>query len=962
MSQKLILSLLAIVFYANCFSQNITVDTQSFTPQELVEDILIGMGCVENVQVTNAVSGNFGTMDSSFGYFNGNNSSFPFEEGIVLSSGRVSNVPGPNDDLSDDDAGGWTGDTDLENALMISNTINATVIEFDFTPQENLINFRYIFASEEYREGDPNTCRFSDAFAFLIREQGTTAYDNIAVVPGTNTPVLVTTVRPDIIDNNGNVRCMAENEEFFGQFNGTNAPINFNGQTAILTAETNVTPNVNYHIKLVLADEGNARFDSAVFLEARSFGSNTDLGDDRLIADGTANCPDDITILQALEAPISETYTYMWYRNDILQAETSSTFQVSQAGTYRVEVILTSGCMIEDEIVIEYFADDVVNDATLEECDNNSDGSENFDLTDAETQILAGATGYTIQGYFETETGAETNDTSVQIMAITAYSSTGSTVFARTRSASGCIDISEITLTVTPSTPINPELLEACGTNGFGTFNLNDASALFDMQTAAGTNYHYYRNTTDAENGTDEITSATYQNEVQDVQTLVVVIENATTCYENTTLELVVNSTVNLNLTDTTLSGCDTDEDGMLIFNLFDAEATILQNEPNATLVNFYNSQADAEMDNSPIPNPTAYDTVTPNEVVFARVESQSGCADVAEVTLEFSMVETLMPEQLESCGDNILATFDPSEAAMLFDMQAMANTSYRFYRNQSDANNNVNEVTLTELPTTTLIVVVDNPDTCYANTTFDFLVTETPDLPADETVDFCSTDSSSTMTLSADVTNDNGSFMYLWSTGETTERIEISSRGQYSVEVTNTANGISCSNTRTFDVQSNFISELNVQINDEFPSFTVTLFATGSGDLQYSIDNPNGPFQDSNVFTNVSPGLHTAYARNGDCGLILKEFAVLDFPRFFTPNGDGFNDRWNILNSTGDNNGINVIYIFDRYGKLLQTLSPLSQGWDGLYNGRKLPSSEYWFMAEFQSGFVFKSHFTLKR
>ena len=179
-------------------SQNVTTDWTSYTPQQLIEDVLIGNTCISNVQVTNVVGGNFTTNDLSYGYFNANGSSFPFQEGVVLSTGKLANVDGPNTSLSDDDATNWQGDTDLENILNESNTHNATIIEFEFTAPANQISFRYLFASEEYQEGNANTCQYSDLFGFLIKPAGGTQYENIALVPGTNTPVKVTTVHPEI--------------------------------------------------------------------------------------------------------------------------------------------------------------------------------------------------------------------------------------------------------------------------------------------------------------------------------------------------------------------------------------------------------------------------------------------------------------------------------------------------------------------------------------------------------------------------------------------------------------------------------------------------------------------------------------------------------------------------------------------------------------------------------------------
>ena len=85
-------------------SQNVQVSSTNYTPQELIEDILINSTCIENLVVTNVVGGDFGTADKSYGYFDANGSDFPLENGLVLSTGRLNNVGGPNTTLSDDDA------------------------------------------------------------------------------------------------------------------------------------------------------------------------------------------------------------------------------------------------------------------------------------------------------------------------------------------------------------------------------------------------------------------------------------------------------------------------------------------------------------------------------------------------------------------------------------------------------------------------------------------------------------------------------------------------------------------------------------------------------------------------------------------------------------------------------------------------------------------------------------------
>ncbi len=370
-----VLRLILGLFTLSGFCQNVSVSQNMFSEQELIEDVLFGTNCVSNISFLSASSGNFSNGELSYGYFQSNNSGFPLDEGIVLTTGRLSNVPGPNNTLSDDDAPNWNGDADLENALGITTTVNATILEFSFVPQASSINFRYIFASEEYRENNASTCNFSDAFAFLIRPVGG-PYENLALIPGTNIPVQVTTVRPEIPGE-----CPAVNEEYFGQFNGVFSPINFNGQTAILTAETDVLPGQTYEVKLVIADETNFRYDSAVFLEANSFNVGVDLGADLTL------CQNETT---TLEIENEDGNPVRWFYNDQLFNTTDDSINVSESnfgpGTYRVELDLPSGCTAEDSVVITFDNISVPDDLEVTTCLNES-GFGTFNLQDVSSQL-----------------------------------------------------------------------------------------------------------------------------------------------------------------------------------------------------------------------------------------------------------------------------------------------------------------------------------------------------------------------------------------------------------------------------------------------------------------------------------------------------------------------------------------------------------------------------------------------
>ena len=178
-----------------------------------------------------------------------------------------------------------------------------------------------------------------------------------------------------------------------------------------------------------------------------------------------------------------------------------------------------------------------------------------------------------------------------------------------------------------------------------------------------------------------------------------------------------------------------------------------------------------------------------------------------------------------------------------------------------------------------------------------------------------------------------------------------------------------SCAVPQTIQVVINQPQLNNVvityEVSDAFsanPIIEVSI--TPAGNFFYQLDL--GPLQDTPIFDQVSHGIHTvtiydAYACSTPSSTSF-EVMVIDYPKFFTPNDDGFNDAWNIyeLETTPA-----TIYIFDRMGKLLKQLFPTEDGWDGTYNGAALPATDYWFLVEYEeNGSMkrFKSHFALKR
>lgn len=646
------------------FSQNITVN-DSFTPQQLVENILVNSGCV-SVSNFSVSGGNFGTSESSYGYFNANGSAFPFQDGIILSTGKLSSVIGPNSNFSDDGNGsGWAGDADLNTALGLSNTFNATVLEFDFVPNANNISFEYIFSSEQYLlNPTSNQCNFTDGFAFLLKEASGSTYQNLALIPNTTIPVRVNTVR-----GSGTI-CPPANEAYFDAFNTGNYPTAYNGQTKILTAQSVVTPGTLYHIKLVIADEGNGRFDSGIFLRAGSFISEKDLGVDRLIATGNPLCNGQNLTLNATQAGATN---YQWFENGNPTGTNSTTFNVTSAGTYSVEIDINTTCMLTGEIKIEYAPNLIISDSDFDICDTDTDGLASFNLATLQTQI-------------------------------------------------------------------------------FNNLPANFTIALFDSTTS----------TTPL--------SANYPNTTPFQQTIYARIINIPNCYGNIPISLHVN----------------------------------------------------------------------------------------------------IFP-----------GTFN------------------------------------------------------------------------NETIGICNNKPTNISVPSG--------FSYSWNTNpvQTSQTISVANAGTYTVTITN---AIGCTRTKTFTVVNSEVATItNVDVTDFNNQLIATISVTGNGNYEYSLDGIN--YQSVPAFNLKEDGEYTVYVNDiNDCGVVFKSFYALSYPKFFTPNGDNYNDTWYIKNLSKKGLQNSKIYIFDRFGKLLKQIYPNRNGWNGTLDGKLLPESDYWFILELTNGKTIKGHFSLIR
>jgi gliding motility-associated-like protein len=226
------------------------------SPTSLVQNTLVGTG----VTVNNVT---FNGSGIAYGTFNGANSNIGLPSGVIITTGSRSIAPGPNNIASAGVDNGVPGDLTLT-AISGFDTYDASVLEFDFIPQSGQISFNYVFASEEYPEFVGQI--YNDVFAFFITGPnpggGNYNNSNIALIPGTSTPVAINNVNQISYTN-------------YYVDNSGGPTVQYDGFTKPLTAQANVVPCETYHIKICIADAGDGIYDSAVFLEALSFSSST---------------------------------------------------------------------------------------------------------------------------------------------------------------------------------------------------------------------------------------------------------------------------------------------------------------------------------------------------------------------------------------------------------------------------------------------------------------------------------------------------------------------------------------------------------------------------------------------------------------------------------------------------------------------------------------------------------------
>lgn len=636
-----------------------------------------------------------------------------------------------------------------------------------------------------------------------------------------------------------------------------------------------------------------------------------------------------------------------------------------------------------------------------------------FDLLDKREEIIGQATGLGVY-FYEDEADALIGNTNY-ITNPTNYTNIENPqlIYVRVvdsqenQDGVGCVAFTTLTLRVEPNPePVTPEPIVQCHLDSDADFTIVDLTIRnLQILNHESWDLEFYEKYRHAVNGDQEQVIAdpdVYELDLADSPKIIYVrvINPTSGCFEIVELEIILSTLPDVVLPEDIepMIVCVTNGTERALFDLTSKIPEIFGNQDLTDLdVFFYEDLTEAIDGVNPIIDPDAYYNRENPQTIYVGIGNPDidDCYIGGLTWFDIEVLkgaEAFSPEETyKVCGipgpnggvgifdlsnedliDSILGTQDPN----FFDVEfflteddahegAVENRLGRTYENISNPQ--------------TIYVRVTNQDTgCYAIAEVVLEVIEIPGLILEDLYSFC-TDAQGNPMEDAD-----GNIIYpIIDTGLDASNNEITwyfederiigqvgpslvadKIGTYRVEIVNLDTGCSLSlDVEVVESSMPFSYGAEVTSPAFSGTYNIEAWADGFGDYTFSLNN--GTPQDHGSFTNVGIGTHviTITDRNG-CGSVDVVVNVVDYPKFFTPNDDGYNDTWNIP-GMADLDPSAEIFIFDRHGKLLKQLNPQSEGWNGTFNGKPLPSTDYWFVVKYKEDGVakeFKGHFSLKR
>ena len=601
----------------------------------------------------------------------------------------------------------------------------------------------------------------------------------------------------------------------------------------------------------------------------------------------------------------------------------------------------------------------VVQPNAFNKCDDLGepfDGITTFDLTTQDAIITAGEPSVGVQYY---ETLANAQDDIDAINPATAYVNQINlqTIYVRvTDGNSLCVDTSvTLTLRVLPNPqPEQPDPIALCDTDGDGqeVFDLTiRAAQILDGETYDLLYYETELLAIDGVAGTEILDPTAYTNtsNPQDIYIRVTNPGSDALCFEIVVLTISVNSLPDDGVLLDDYEICELPFDGVSIFDLTTKIPEILVGQDMVNnVVSFYVTPGDATAGVNPIPIPTVYQNITNPQAIYVGItNTATGCyiggvqffnievkpgATATAPLLAYTLCDqegendgfTSFDLTLQSLLDEILNGQDPLDYLLTF---------HETLANAMDAENPLGASYTNIINPQIIYARVENASSgCYDVVEVILKVNQLPVITLEESYRLCvdqnglpiASEEGAASPPVIDTGLDDALYSFEWSidgvvqVGESGASIIATTGGVYQVTITQLSSGCQAVVSTTVTVSQAPVEWSFNLINGAFAdNHSVEILAEGLGEYVYSIDG--GPFQESNVFSNVAPGVHTITIKDANgCGQVSFDIGVVDYPNYFTPNNDGYHDTWNIIGIAEFDPGANI-YIFDRYGKLLK-------------------------------------------
>ncbi|MEM9680122.1 MAG: T9SS type B sorting domain-containing protein, partial [Bacteroidota bacterium] len=352
--------------------------------------------------------------------------------------------------------------------------------------------------------------------------------------------------------------------------------------------------------------------------------------------------------------------------------------------------------------------------------------------------------------------------------------------------------------------------------------------------------------------------------------------------------------------------------------------------------------------------------TYTVSVEAFDNENNTIAFTDTTEITIYASPIIS-EPEDVFQCAEDTTVFFSNFNEEIL-NGQDPDIFSVKYFFSESDARLRSNDELefIPEIGTKTIWVRVENRFSpgCYAIENFDIITPDFISIDIEQEYYIC--DEREGVTLTAP----DGFISYAWSNGEDTQSTTVYFPGIYTLTVEKDFGDFICSTQTNVTViaGSDALPEIEeIRVIDWSQNHnTIEVILSQNGSYEFSVDGIN--YQESPIISGLPIDDYYVYVRDARCFQEIKsdKLFLLYYKKFFTPNNDGVNDYWQIINAYTEEN-IDIT-IYDRYGKLLYNMNYTDRGWDGTHNGMDMPTNDYWFRVVRESGKVHHGHFTLKR